>query len=88
MINFAPKYGTDEKAAILEVLEQILPEEYNILFVGFEVVKGSNIIKEAKFKLKCRVNIESKEQIDPFICQFGDKTSLKATDREKEGRLS
>ena len=72
MINFVPKYGTDEKAAILEVLE---PEENNILLVEFE---------------KCRVNIESKEQIDAFICQLGNKyqvqliTSLKATDQEKE----
>ena len=68
MINLVPKYGTDEKEAILEVLELILPEEYNILLVEFEVVKRWNIIREAQFKLKCRFNIESKEQIDAFIC--------------------
>ena len=72
MISFANKDIDHEH--ILKVLDPILPDEYNILVLDFELIKASKIIGESQFYSKFRLNIDNKENIDEFITKLGDKS--------------
>ena len=63
MIHFAPTFCEEGKKEILEIVDPILPEDYDILLIEFDMIKRSNIIGEVQFTLKCRVNIKSKDGI-------------------------
>ena len=74
MINFAPKFCAEGKKEILEILDPILPEDYDILLIEFDMIKRSNINSEVQLTLKWRVNMKSKDDIDGFICKLGSKS--------------
>ena len=53
MIYFAPTFCEEGKKEILEIVDPILPEDYDILLIEFDMIKRSNIIGEVQFTLKC-----------------------------------
>ena len=63
MIKFASKLQDAEKKEIINILDPVLPNEYDILVIDFVSVRRSIIIGEDQFKLKCRVNVDLKEDI-------------------------
>ena len=56
------------------ILSPILPNDYSYFLTEFNMVKKSVAVDETQFMLECRVNVNSKEEIDKFIVDLGRKS--------------
>ncbi len=65
MITFGFKCGSCEEVDIKDILEPILPEEYDVLLISYEKIKRSNIVGESKASF--RVNVDSEEGLETFM---------------------
>ena len=73
-MEYSSRFSPTERKEIEFILARLLPERVLIHISDFTMHKRSAVFGETKFTAKFRVNVNSVDDIDNFITEFGKKS--------------